>query len=124
MDAATLFAQMPTTPELIIAQVRRQLDDEAWSGLADRAIVLDRLADQAVRDLWGSRVKTFVPVLALREARQILREQEVLLTTEHPERQITDEPAATRPVEERRRRDVLPIGGDSVSVDDRDVLHL
>ena len=85
MDAANLFAQMPATPELIIAQVRRQLGDEAWSGFADQTSVLDQVADRTVRDLWGSRVKTFVPVLALREARQVLHAQELLLLTEHPE---------------------------------------
>ncbi len=36
-----------------------------------------------MRELWGSRVKTFVPVLALRQAREILREQDWLVTMEH-----------------------------------------
>ena len=73
MDATNPFAQVPTTPEPIIARVRRQLADEAWTGLVSHGPVLDRVADHAVRELWGSRIKTFVPVLALRQAREMLR---------------------------------------------------
>ena len=56
MDAANPFAQVPTTPEPIIAQVRRQLADEAWPGMVSHGPVLDRVADRAVRELWGSRI--------------------------------------------------------------------
>ena len=38
-----------------------------------------------MRELWGSRVKTFVPILALRQARAVLREQDLLNTVEQPE---------------------------------------
>ena len=44
---------------------------------------------------------------------------------EHPDQHRADAlVAASHPSEERRRRDVLPIDGDIVSIDDRDVLHL
>ena len=86
---------------------------------------LDWVADRAVRELWGGRVKTFVPVLALRQAREMLREQDLLISMEQPERRLVDEPpAAMLPREETHPRDVLPIAGDVVSIDDRDVLHL
>jgi hypothetical protein len=125
MDATNPFAQVPTTPEPIIAQVRRQLADEAWTGLVSHGPVLDRVADHAVRELWGSRIKTFVPVLALRQAREMLRQQDVLISMQQPQRPWVDpSTAATRPPEERQRRDVLAIDGDVVSIDDRDVLHL
>jgi hypothetical protein len=125
MDSANPFAQVPTTPEPVIAQVRRQLADEAWSGLVSHGPVLDRVADRAVRELWGSRIKTFVPVLALRQAREMLRQQDALIAMYQPQRPRVDEStAAPRPLEERQRRDVLAIDGDTVSIDDRDVLHL
>lgn len=125
MESANLFAQMPTTPEPIIAQVRRQLDDDdAPPGKRVETTLLDSVAEQAVRELWSSRVKTFVPVLALREARAVLREQEILLAAEQPEMHSSAEPVATRPVAERTPRDVLPIGLDVLPVDERDVLSL
>ena len=124
MDAANPFAQVPATPEPIIAQVRRQLADEAWPGMVSHGPVLDRVADRAVRELWGSRIKTFVPVLALRQAREMLRQQDVLTSMYQPQRSRPDESTVTRPLEERQRRDVLPVDADVVSIDDRDVLHL
>ena len=124
MDAANPFAQVPTTPEPIIAQVRRQLADEAWPGLVSHGPVLDRVADRAVRELWGSRIKTFVPVLALRQAREMLREQDVLISMHQPQHSYAGESTvATRPHEERQRRDVLAVERDVVSIDDRDVLR-
>jgi hypothetical protein len=93
--------------------------------LVSRGPVLDRVADRAVRELWGSRIKTFVPVLALRQAREMLRQQNELIAMYQPQRPRADEStAAPRPLEARQRRDVLAIDGDAVSVDDRDVLHL
>ena len=125
MEAANPFAQVPSTPEPIIAQVRRQLADDDHVGMWVSVGVLDRVADHAVRELWSSRVKTFVPVLALRTAREILREQDLLISMEQLERRLVGvPPAAMLPREERQPRDVLPIAGDVVSIDDRDVLHL
>ena len=82
------------------------------------------MADRAVRELWGSRIKTFVPVLALRQAREMLREQDLLISMYQPRRSYADESTAGRPLGERQRRDVLPVEADVVSIDDRDVLHL
>jgi hypothetical protein len=125
MDSANPFAQVPTTPEPIIAQVRRQLNDEAWSGLVSHGPVLDRVADRAVRELWNSRIKTFVPVLALRQAREMLQEQDLLIPMHQPQRpQVDRSTAATRRLEEGQPRDVLAIDADTVPVDDRDVLRL
>jgi len=125
VDAANPFAQVPRSPEPIIAQVRRQLADEERTGLVSHGPVLDRVADRAVRELWGSRIKTFVPVLALRQAREMLRQQDVLISVHQPQRPPVDASiVATLPPEERLRRDVLAIDGDVVSIDDRDVLRL
>ena len=125
MDAANPFAQVPSSPEPIIAQVRRQLADEERTGLVSHGPVLDRVADSAVRELWGSRIKTFVPVLALRQAREMLRQQDVLISMRQPQRPPVDASmVATLPPEERQRSDVLAIDGDVVSIDDRDVLRL
>ena len=124
METANPFAEVPATPEPIIALVRRQLADEAWPALVSHGPDLDRVAERAVRELWGGRVKTFVPVLALRQAREMLREQDLLISMEQPERHLVDEPsAAMLPREEKQPRDVLSIAGDVVSIDDRDVLH-
>jgi hypothetical protein len=73
MSVATLFAQMPNRPEPIIAQVRRDLATEEGT---ISAAELDRLGERAVRRLWDSRVKLFVPVLALREVREVLAHQD------------------------------------------------
>src|SRR4029453_13175614 len=79
MERLTPFAQMPTTPEPIIAQVRRQLrEDDRFARQIPRG-VLERVADHAVRELWSRPVKTFVPILALRQAQEILREQDVVI---------------------------------------------
>lgn len=124
MPLVTPFAEMPTTPEPIIAQVRRQLVDDAHEAMRVQADVLDRVADRAVRELWGSRVKTFVPVLALRTARELLREQDRLLTAEHPEPRPAVEATAMRLLTERAPRDRFPIDGDVLALDDRDAMPL
>ena len=125
MPPMTPFAQMPATPEPIIAQVRRQLVDDAHDALRVQGDVIDRVADRAVRELWGSRVKTFVPVLALRVAREMLREQDRLVAMGY---------AATHPVgmpstaiarqDAQPGRDVFPIDEDILVVDDRDALSV
>src|SRR4051794_31064172 len=124
LGAANPFAQIPTTPKPIIAQVRRQLADEAWPGMVSDGPVLDRVADQAVRELWGSRIKTFVPVLALRQAREMLREQDVLISMYQPQRSHADRSTPMRSRDERQQRgDVLPVDANVVAIDERDVLH-
>ena len=122
MELVTPFAQTPSTPEPIIAQVRRQLADDDRVGDRVPTGVLDRVADHAVRELWSSRVKTFVPVLALRTAREILRAQEVVGMVERSEmRDIVRD----RPVRgDSPPRDVLLIDDDVLTNDYRDVLPL
>jgi hypothetical protein len=124
MEAANPFAQVPTTPEPIISQVRRQLADEMRHGGSIPCGVLDRVADRAVRELWGSRIKTFVPVLALRQARDMLRQQDFVLRVEPPNTRddIAHSPStqgqATRP------RDVLSVEDDVLPQDERDSMSL
>ena len=122
MEALTPFAQMPATPEPIIAQVRRFLADDVPSGMTVETSVLDAVADHAVRALWDSRVKTFVPVLALRQAREDLREQDLLIMAEHPTIPTSQTSTAMGSLGERPRRDVLAIQDDVMRHDDRDVL--
>ena len=124
MPLVTPFAQTPTAPEPIIAQVRRQLMDEALEAMRVQAEILDHVADRAVRELWGSRVKTFVPVLALRTAREMLRDQDLLFTAEHPSLRLTAEATAMRDYAGRTPRDLLPIGEDVLALDDRDAMSL
>ena len=109
MDAANPFAQMPTTPEPIIAQVRRQLADDAPPDRSVETSLLDHVAERAVRELWSSRVKTFVPILALRQARAVLREQAVTITAARPETRFPEEPVVMRSASDKPRWDVLPI---------------
>jgi hypothetical protein len=124
MEAANPFAQVPTTPEPIIALVRRQLaDEEEELGIRVPLRVVDRAADRAVRELWGSRVKTFVPILALRQAREILRDQDVVLATQWPERRHAEGTrTAGRPQSERSPGDRIPVEGDALPHDEGDVL--
>ena len=125
MGLLTPFAEMPPTPEPIIAQVRRQLADDDQVGSRVPTGVLDRVADQAVRELWSSRVKTFVPVLALRTARELLRAQDVLITADPP--QMGDGGEALlmmrRPAE-RAPRDSVDVESDVLLIDDQDRLSL
>ena len=125
MQLMTLFAQTPATPEPVIAQVRRQLADDDLVGARVPTGVLDRVADQAVRELWSSRVKTFVPILALRTARDILRDQDVLIAAELPKIRDGDEAVAMMHLPaERASRDLLQIDEDVLSFDDRERLSL
>ena len=109
MEALTPFAQMPTNPESIIAQVRRQLTDDAPLDRAGETTLLDSVAERAVRELWSSRVKTFVPVLALRQAREVLREQDQQIPLALREISASDG-LTTRSLQvERPRRDALAL---------------
>jgi hypothetical protein len=115
------FAQMPTTLESIIAQVRRQLADDAPRVITVEPIVLDQVAERAVRELWGSRIKTFVPVLALRQAREILRDQELGISMPCPDSRRTKASMALPPLEERLAGDVLSVYEDVMMRDGRRV---
>jgi hypothetical protein len=127
MERLTPFAQMPTTPEPIIAQVRRQLAEDNCFGRLVPGGVLDRVADRAVRELWGSPVKTFVPILALRQAQEILREQDVVvsaprLAVRHVESAWTA--GQSRVEQPPHVHDALPIENDVLSLDERDMLPM
>ena len=123
MELVTPFAQTPSSPEPIIAQVRRQLADDDRVGARVPTGVLDRVADQAVRELWSSRVKTFVPVLALRTARELLRDQDVLITVGLPMMRNGEEALAVMPrAVERTPQDIIHIESDVLPFDDRDRL--
>jgi hypothetical protein len=124
MEAAGPFAQMPTTPESIIAQVQRQLADDASRVMMLEPTILDQVAERAVRELWGSRIKTFVPVLALRQAREILRDQELLISMPCPERRRTDVTMEVPPLQEQRASDVRSIPDDLILHDAGDLLLL
>ena len=102
---------MPATPKPVIAQVRRQLADDAEIGMRVPAGVRDRVADAAVRGLWSSPIKTFVPILALRTAREILQEQDWLVTTEHRAMGASQASTTMSPRDERPRHDVLAASG-------------
>ena len=125
MELVTPFAQTPSSPEPIIAQVRRQLADDDRVGARVPTGVLDRVADQAVRELWSSRVKTFVPVLALRTARELLRDQDVLITVGLPIMRNGEEALAVMPrAVERTPQNIIHIESDVLPFDDRDRLPL
>jgi hypothetical protein len=117
MESANPFAQAPATPEPIIAQVRRQLERD---GLAMPGGTLDGVVDRAVRELWQSRVKTFVPVLALRQAREMLRELS-LAQPLPPESLASAHVAATTTFTDGR--DALALGGDILHLDEADALR-
>ena len=61
-----------------VAMTARVLTDakRAFSDVADEPL-LERCAQEAVADLWGDsiRVRTFVPVLALRQVRDMIEGQ-------------------------------------------------
>jgi hypothetical protein len=65
LEAANPFAQ-PPTPDVIVAQLTRQLADD-YPQLRHSDLKLDDLVDRSVRELWRSPVKTFVPIFALRD---------------------------------------------------------
>lgn len=124
MELVTPFAVSPSTPEPIIAQVRRQLADDGVGARVPTG-VLDRVADQAVRELWSSRVRTFVPVLALRTARERLRDQDVLITVDLPKMRNGEEGRAMMPrAAERALHDIVHVDSDILPLDDQDRLSL
>jgi hypothetical protein len=125
MGPVTPFARMPATPEPIIAQVRRQLADDPVLDMPLEPSLLDHVAERAVRELWESRVKTFVPVLALRQARALLHEHGIGFAADRWQVRGTGSmaPAQPRPAE-RPRQDVLHLDADVWRLDDRGGQHL
>ena len=125
MQGLTPFAQTPTTPEPIIAQIRRQLAEDDRFGRQIPGAVIDRVAAHAVRELWGSPVKTFVPILALRQAQEILREQDVVISAPRTAvRHVESASTAGRSRTEQPRHDALSLENDALPIDERDVLPM
>jgi hypothetical protein len=73
MSELTPFAQMPNTPQSIIAQVTQKAMQSLPSDHKASERVVKGLAAAAVHDLWESPVKNFIPVLALRDVRDELQ---------------------------------------------------
>ena len=67
------FATQPTTPDGIVAQVSRRADEECAGDSCRIGPQLDACVRDAVDAVWDGRVKTFVPVLALRRVRACIR---------------------------------------------------
>jgi hypothetical protein len=66
-----VFATPVQTPETMAAQVRMQLERRLVDGLPPEIDLAD-IARQAVDSFQAARVKTFIPVLAVREAREMM----------------------------------------------------
>jgi len=66
-------AEVPDNLEVIVARVKREAAEEC---ARDHAVfpILDQCAQDAVVALWDSRIKTFVPLLALRRVRCCIRD--------------------------------------------------
>jgi hypothetical protein len=117
-----VFAQMPATPEPIIAQVQRDLahDNMAFAS-ADLAV----LAETAVRGLWTSRVKGFIPILALREVREALADRDVVISAVPASLAATSAPSSPTPkTHPEPWQDVLPLAADDVLPLTDDILRL
>jgi hypothetical protein len=69
MNAASPFAQVSPSPAPMIAQVTRDLDRIASNLRLPETIDLAGIAEAKVTELWESRVRVFISVLALRAAR-------------------------------------------------------
>ncbi len=75
MPATSLIDQQDLTPEAIMERLRRQLEADCELGLFApcTAAELDEVARASVQALWAeSRIKTYVPILALRRARNAI----------------------------------------------------
>ena len=75
METENAFGRVTLTPEAVIARVSNEVKRDCEVGRFDPcppAEAVDRVVALAVSDLWNSRVKTFVSLLALREARERL----------------------------------------------------
>ena len=67
-----LFAAVPSDAEAIVALVKREAEEECLDDQLSPP-VLDGCVRDAVDGLWDSRLKTFVPLLALRRVRCCVR---------------------------------------------------
>jgi hypothetical protein len=76
MRTSPLSHDSDMTLESATTRVRHQLDADCEVGLfpAYPEAELDRIAARSVQSLWGtSRIKTFLPIFALRQARDEIR---------------------------------------------------
>jgi hypothetical protein len=118
MAELTPFAQMPTTPDPLVAQLRQQLAAAYPEAARRDTSTLDAIATQAIRGLWGSRIKTFVPILALREAQTLAHERgwdvagQAMPPLSPPARTLTSAPPAVRTGS--LLRDRLSVVGDTL----------
>lgn len=72
-NALTPFAQVPPTPDPIVARLREEAEADRRLLARAPAATIGAAVEAEVRALWtGSRVKVFVPVLALRAVREAL----------------------------------------------------
>ena len=67
------YAWVPTDISGIVRLVKREAAEECSVDSCLVASVLDQCVEEAVIDLWDSRVKTYVPLLALRRVRCCIR---------------------------------------------------
>jgi hypothetical protein len=75
METENAFGRVTLTPEAVIARVRNQVTRDCEVGRFDPcppAETIDRAVADAVSELWESRVRTFVSLLALRAVREEL----------------------------------------------------
>jgi hypothetical protein len=68
-----LFAKVPNDVESIVDLVKRDACEECAPGACLIYPALDACARDAVEAYWDSRIKTFVPLLALRRVRACIR---------------------------------------------------
>ena len=71
--AANVFGQPPISKQAVIARVRREAAEECEPDTCSIAPMLDDCVASAVASVWESRVKAFVPLLALRHVRCCIR---------------------------------------------------
>lgn len=69
----SFFAPLPSDAERVVALVTREAREECAPGACLVHPVLDACARDAVAKLWDSPIKTFVPLLALRQVRGCIR---------------------------------------------------
>lgn len=71
-DTSGYFAQAPRDAESIVSLVKREAAEECP---ADHRLAaeFDACVEDTVAELWASRIKTYVPLLALRRVRCCIR---------------------------------------------------
>ena len=67
------FEEVPNDVESVVALVKREAVEECAADACPIFWAIDDCTQNAVTSLWDSRVKTFVPLLALRRVRSCIR---------------------------------------------------